>query len=646
MPRDERWFDELAALIELERQEARARLEADRQSLPLSELEARGIVVLDLEAVEEDVGLGGRFLVTFERGDRRVLSARLSPGELVELRPRKADWEPSAPSGIVSRATATRVEIAFDRTPPQFVREGRLRLDRVPNEVTFDRARTGVMRMKAQEKGRGRRTREVILGREHARFDEGRTKPEVLEGARLNPEQREAALRALNAEDVFLVHGPPGTGKSTVLAEVAVQAVARGDRLLCTAMSNAAVDHLLDLCLKRGLRAVRVGHPARVSERLQAHTLDLLVEAHPDRQLSRELFDEAHALLGYARRQRTQGRSRERFQNARASKAEAGQLFDEARKLERKAVDEVLGRADVICATLTMLESSLLAPDEFDLALLDEATQAIEPLALLAFLKAPKVVLAGDHRQLPPTVLSRAAQEKGLGRSLFERLLEEHGDGVKKMLREQYRMHEEIMSFPSAQMYGGELRAHPSVAGRTLADLLTAPLEAPPLLYVDTAGKGFDEGRAEGEESLSNEGEADLLVTRALALLERGLPPRELALITPYRAQAALLRERLTTAAAASGAAPENTADVEVDTVDAFQGREKEAVLVSLVRSNATGQVGFLADTRRMNVALTRAKRHLFVVGDSATLSAHPFYAAFVEHAQQTGAYRSAWEWE
>lgn len=637
MSRDERWFDDLAALIELERQEARARLEADRQALPLTELEARGVVVLDLEAVEEDVGLGGRWLLTFERGDRRALSTRLSPGELVELRPRKAaEWEPNAPTGVVSRASATRVELAFDRTPPQFVREGRLRLDRVPNEVTYDRARAAVRRMKAQDKGPARRTREVVLGREPARFDDGRVKAEALAEARLNPEQGEAALKALCAEDVFLVHGPPGTGKSTVLAEVAVQAVARGERLLCTAMSNAAVDHLLDLCLGRGLRAVRVGHPARVSERLQAHTLDLLVEAHPDRQLSRELFDEAHALLGYARRQRTQGRSRERFQNARTSKAEAAKLFDDARRLERQAVDSVLGRADVVCATLTMLEGSLLAQEDFDLALLDEATQAIEPLALLAFLKAPKVVLAGDHLQLPPTVLSRAAQERGLGRSLFERLLEEHGDGVKRMLREQYRMHAEIMAFPSAQMYGGALRAHPSVASRELDALLNAPLEAPALLYVDTAGKGFDEARAEGEESLFNEGEADLLVTRARALLEKGLPPRELALITPYRAQAARLRERLH---------PETESGVEVDTIDAFQGREKEAVLVSLVRSNPEGQVGFLADTRRMNVALTRAKRHLFVVGDSATLSAHPFYARFVEHAQQSGAYRSAWEW-
>jgi ATP-dependent RNA/DNA helicase IGHMBP2 len=629
MSRDEGWFDELGALLLLEREEARARLEEDRRTLSLAELEARGHVVLDLEACEEDVGLGGRWLVTFARFDRQPLPVRLSPGDLVELRPRKAEVD-APPRGVVSRATGSRVEVAFDRAPPEFVREGRLRLDRIPNDVTFERARAGLARLRGMDRGRGRRTREVLLGREPPRFD-APADPEPLRP--LNPEQREAVALALCAQDFFLVHGPPGTGKSTVLSEVAARAVADGARLVCTAMSNAAVDNLLELCLGRGLKAVRIGHPARVSERLQAHTLDVMVEAHPDRQLSRELFEEGHALLGYARRQRTHGRSRERFANARASRADAGKLFDDARRLERKAVRDVLDGAQVICATLTMLEGSLLAQDAFDLALVDEATQAVEPLALLAFHKAPKVVMAGDHRQLPPTVLSRAAAERGLGRSLFERLLDEHGPGVKRMLREQYRMHASIMAFPSRELYEGALRAHPSVAGWTLDALLQAPLEAPPLVFLDTAGKGFEEARAEGEQSLHNPGEGELVLQRARALLQAGLPPRELAIITPYRSQAAWMRERL--------ADPE----VEVDTVDSFQGREKDAVLVSLVRSNAGGEVGFLADLRRMNVALTRARRHLFVVGDSATLCAHPFYARFVEHAQATLAYRSAWEW-
>jgi ATP-dependent RNA/DNA helicase IGHMBP2 len=193
-----------------------------------------------------------------------------------------------------------------------------------------------------------------------------------------------------------------------------------------------------------------------------------------------------------------------------------------------------------------------------------------------------------------------------------------------------------LMRFPSEEMYGGALRAHPAAAGRVLADVLsdTAGLDAPPFLFLDTAGKGFDEARGEGTESLRNEGEAGLVVARARELLGRGLKPLELAVITPYRAQARAIREQLA-----------DMPDVEVDTVDAFQGREKDAVLLSLVRSNAEQSLGFLEDLRRINVAITRARRHLFVVGDSATLTGHAFYGRLVEAAQKTGAYRSAWEW-
>ncbi len=635
MARDVSFFDKLGALLAQEREAEKARLAALAESLSLQEREEHGLSVLDLESIEEEVGLGGRFLLTLARADRRPLPTRLHNGDLVAVLPRRSEVKEPA-RALISRATSTRIQLAFDRSPPPYVHEGLLRLDVVPNDVTYDRLRAGLQRIKAMDKGVERRKREVVLGNEPPRFD----KPREFEPTRpLNPEQQDATARALAAEDFFLVHGPPGTGKSTVLAEVAAQAVAGGQRLLCTAASNAAVDHLLDLCLEKGLRAIRVGHPARVAARLQEHTLDIVVEDHPDRVVSRDLFEEAYSLLGYARRQRTQGRSRERFANARASSTEAKSMLDEARALEKKAVRAVLARADVVCVTLASLGSGVLANEEFDLALLDEATQATEPLALLGFLRAPKVILAGDPQQLPPTVLSQEAAKAGLGVSLFERLLKDHGEGVKRMLREQYRMNASIMDFPSREMYGGELRAHPSVAKRTLAEVLTpgseTEVDAPPVLFLDTAGKGFDEEVEPTTRSLFNAGEAGLIEARVKALLALGLSPRELAVITPYSAQAHRLRERVEAL----------HHDVEVDTVDAFQGREKDAILVSLTRSNGEGQLGFLTDLRRMNVALTRARRHLFVVGDSATLSGHPFYARVIEGTQATGAYRSAWEW-
>src|SRR5919198_5631131 len=213
MPRDESWFEHLAGCLEFERRAQRERLEADRGSLTLTELEARGHLLLDLEAVEEEVGLGGRILVTLERSDRRALPARFSPGDLVELRPRKAEVERPA-TGVVARATVNRVHVALERPPPDYVRQGRLRVDRIPNDVTFQRAREGLRRISALDRGRNRHTREVLLGREPPRYE--RPRPLSPSWA-LNPEQAEAAARPLASEDFFLVHGPPGTGKSPLL---------------------------------------------------------------------------------------------------------------------------------------------------------------------------------------------------------------------------------------------------------------------------------------------------------------------------------------------------------------------------------------------------------------------------------------------
>jgi superfamily I DNA and/or RNA helicase len=233
-------------------------------------------------------------------------------------------------------------------------------------------------------------------------------------------------------------------------------------------------------------------------------------------------------------------------------------------------------------------------------------------------------VLAGDHKQLPPTVLSPEAAKAGLSATLFERAIERTPEAG-TLLTVQYRMHEKIMAFPSKQLYEGRLVAHESNRERTIAGL-------EPLVFWDTSGMGHDEEFAEGSPSARNPGEAGLVATRVRSLLEVGIAPGDIAVIAPYEAQVRLLRDQI-----------ENTA-IEVDTVDGFQGREKEAVLVSLVRSNAEGTVGFLADVRRMNVALTRARARLEVIGDGATVSNHPFYAAFLEAAQASDAWRSGFE--
>jgi len=359
---------------------------------------------------------------------------------------------------------------------------------------------------------------------------------------------------------------------------------------------------------------------------LVAHTLEAQASAHESARIAAGLVREALALRRDARKRRER-RGPGRYSDARDAEKRARALLSEARQLEDRAESEVLSRAPVVVATLTGLDAPVLAGRRFPLAVVDEATQAIEPAAYLALLRAERAVLAGDHLQLPPTVLSAQAAQGGLGISLFERLAQAHGEAIMVTLAEQHRMNEKIMAYPSQALYGGRLRAHPDVAHHALDDQ--------PLLFVDTSGRGFEEETPDGSESKQNAGEAELCAAEVERILALGVAPADVAVIAPYDAQVQRLRQLL---------AERVDQGMEVDTVDGFQGREKEAVVVSLTRSNEQGEVGFLADVRRMNVAVTRARKKLVVVGDGATVARHPFYEGYIRHAQETGAWVSAWE--
>jgi predicted DNA helicase len=318
-----------------------------------------------------------------------------------------------------------------------------------------------------------------------------------------------------------------------------------------------------------------------------------------------------------------------------AQRQEARQMLDDARRIENQVVQRILDAADVLFVTLTGIESDLLGQRRFDLVVIDEACQTTEPACWIPLLRGQRVVLAGDHCQLPPTVLSCEAIRDGFAVSLMERLMELDADRISRQLNVQYRMHQDIMEFSSVEFYGGSLIADSSVAGHLLGDLpaiTEAEITVQSLTFIDTAGAGYDEQREEPGRSHFNPPEANLVGTKARQLLETGVAPSQIAIITPYAAQVRYLREQL------------GNAGLEIDTVDGFQGREKEAVIISLVRSNASGEIGFLGDTRRMNVALTRARRSLIVIGDSATIGSAPFYHRLLEYVEQRGSYRTVWE--
>jgi DNA polymerase III delta prime subunit len=625
---DEDHFARLLRLLEMEADaeadQARRRL----QKLTPYEAEQAGASLIDLVLVDETVGLGGRCLVTLRKPDPKLPLpwTRLNVGSPVHLLPLEEGDRGSR--GVVSRRTDRTIEIALAQPPD--VQAERWRVDRSSNEVAQQRQRAALHRAAAARGERLAVLRDVLLGEQKPGF---RNVPDIepLEAVH-NESQREAVQWSLSAEDVAIIHGPPGTGKTTTVVELIRQAVRRDQKVLACAPSNLAVDNMLERLLAADESAVRLGHPARVLPQLRDHTLDLMVEDQQDMRLARKLAKDAFALLDRA----------DRFTRAkpepgarRQQRVEARAMLDDARRLEAQVVQELLDRADVLCATLTGLGSEVLGQRMFDLVVVDEACQSTEPATWIALQRGHRVVLAGDHCQLPPTVISRTAADEGFDVSLLERIMQMTGGSVARQLTTQYRMNEKIMAFSSAEFYDGSLEADQSVREHVLAELDHVELNeftCEPLMFIDTAGAGFDEEDEPDGESRWNRGEAGVIQLQINRLLEAGLRPQQLAVISPYAAQVRFLRQEIA------------TPELEIDTVDGFQGREKEVVLISLVRSNSAGEIGFLNDTRRMNVALTRARRRLVVVGDSATIAQHPFYRRLIEYMEGHGAYRSVWE--
>lgn len=623
-------LDRWKSLLDLEEAEARERDKLQREEKSPRQLEADGVLARNLTKLDETPALMGRMKWTLGEDPSRhghLAGFDVRPGSVVAL---LTVDEPVR--GVVVRADRMRITVVFD-DPPETPEK--IDLITVSDTVTLGRLRSGLDRARRSEK-RQKQLIEILLGVNAPKAPPATDFDPI--DVSLNEDQREAARLALAAEDVALIHGPFGTGKTTVLVEVARQAASRGERVLLLAASNAAVDHLALSILERepDLDLVRVGHPARAHPLLEAHTLAAKLEDHAKRRVAKDVLAAAVEKLREANRRssRGAGAGRER----REARNEARALFSEARALERDAAKAVLERARVIAGTLTGYEGELSAEDRFDLALIDEASQAPTPAVLLGSLHTNRVVLAGDHRQLPPTVLSPEAAQRGLGATVFEALIERQPN-VGHMLTVQHRMHEDLMRFSSERFYDGRLVAHPQVRCRVLADLGVASSALfsaeNPLDVIDTAGAGLEEREDAESSSKENPGQAALTARFVRALIRNGLTPEKIGVITPYAAQVGALHEQLS---------EWTPLGVEIDTVDGFQGREKEAIVFDAVRSNAGGDLGFLVDYRRLNVALTRARRKLMIIADSATLSSDRVWAALFDAAARLGAHRSCFE--
>ncbi len=638
--KDKDYFLYLKELVLLEEREENEQIREEFTRLSPKEREARGKALLDLRLSQKHFSPAGHFLATFVRRNKEELPLfSLEVGDIVTLFPdggetvsfkKGSDYT----SGTVYEKSASDITVAFNEVLPEWTDEVSVfHLHRSLNRVTYKRMLEALDAVFETRHTRLEVFRDISLGERLPKKSDREVHKIRFFDDTLNEFQQKAVLSCLEAEDIALIHGPPGTGKTTALIELIRQAILRKESVFVTAPSNTACDNLLERLVGCGVNALRLGHPARITTTLRDHTLDFKLALHPvGRQISR-----AQAELDrlYKRKDRARERRDPGYEARQELQAEISFLKQEIRQMRKEVFDRVMKDAEAIVGTPGSVMDRSIREKNFDLVILDEATQATEPIAWIPMTKASRVVMAGDHFQLPPTVRSKEAEEKGLGITLFERYYEILGAEFKTLLERQYRMNQTIMGFSSRIFYKNLLIADESVKDQRLSGLKNVQKTEEtiePLIFIDTAGKGFEERLELGSESRYNAEEAGLVLSELQKMLTLGVPASEIAVISPYSAQVRLLTSR----------SPDPA--VEIDSVDGFQGREKELVIVSLVRSNFEGEMGFLTDTRRMNVAMTRARRKLIVIGDSRTLSSIKFYRDFMKYAEEVKGYRSAWE--
>lgn len=625
-------------LIKLERQ---ADLEYYRQKVLLRSLQQRtkeGTTWYPVRLKRHYIGTGERLIVEIERTTHLDQPHAFQSGKSISLFSNAAcKPEKDHVNGVINYVRDNTMVITLNADElPDWIEDSLLGVDVMFDEMSYREMEFALKEVMKAQDNRVAELREILLGEKKSLSDNSPYSDLV--NVKLNETQIAALKKILGAYDVGFIHGPPGTGKTTTIVQAIVYVVAKEKQVLVCAPSNAAVDLLADKLSEQGLSVLRLGHPARVTEQSLSKTLDARIADHPSyrelRTLRKKMEQLKNLALKYKRNYGYQERQQRKLlmQESKALKADADML-------EFYIVNDLLQNTQVICCTLVGSSHPVLRGKKFKTAFIDEAAQALEPASWIPILRTERIIFAGDHQQLPPTIKSIEAARLGLAVTLFEKGIERHRD-MAAMLKVQYRMHQDIMKFSSGYFYNDQLIAHDSVSsGQLTADEL-------PVEFIDTAGCGYNE--AQDAETLSrfNEEEATLLMSQVAALVDRiGITTWldrhfSLGIITPYRAQVDYLNKIV------------NSSDIleplrglmTINTVDAFQGQERDVIAISFVRSNDKSEVGFLGDIRRTNVAMTRARKKLIMVGDSATLGSHPFYNELLEYVQHRGFYKSAFE--
>ena len=529
------------------------------------------------------------------------------------------------------------------------------RIDLFVNDITFKRMKKA---LESMENGQCEieNCEDLLIGKKEPKVIEVDEKSEIL-----NESQNKALSKSINSE-VFLIHGPPGTGKTTTLAEVIKKHI--GKKLLVSADSNVAVDNLLEKL--RDYNVVRIGHPAKMDSKLMKYSLDVRIrrdKRYKEIEKIIKKIDDLKYLQDKKYKKPTPGRRRglsdeEILKYAKEGRGARGvmkewmremaewlkiqkninKLYDEKNKKTEEIMNDILENAEIIFATNSACGGEFLEERKFDVVFIDEAAQAMEPSTLIPFIKGKQIIFAGDHKQLPPTILSN---DEGLKISMFERFSALYPNAV-HTLEIQYRMNEKINNFPSCEFYECKVKTYEKIKNITIKDLNIGLSELyganEPVVFIDTCGK-FMEKNKKDSPSKYNPKEAEFVVTLVEELLNNGAKDEHIGVITPYKDHEEFIKKILNQKNP-SQLHNFTTSQLEIKSVDGFQGREKEIIILSLVRANEKEEIGFLSDIRRLNVAITRAKRKLVIIGDARTLSVNKTYKNLIEYVKENGVFK------
>ena len=643
--------------MQLEQKEDQAQFKLKNASASIKERRRRGLTWYPVTITQEDIGFGGKVVLELERPAHRQDLHLFQVGKnacVFSSAPGYSGPDRPVLSGVVTSVRRNKLLFATTKESlPDWVLDGSaLGIDLTFDEVSYREMHQALGDVMGAHGNRLAELRDVLLGARQASFREQKA-DDLFYPSALNDSQLAAVRHVIAAQDVAIIHGPPGTGKTTTLVQAILETIRRERRVLVCAPSNTAVDLLTEKLAERGVNVIRMGNPSRVSDLLLKHTLDAGVMAHAS-------YAKMHAMRQTAEQHRETASERvrnfgfEERQQRQWLREEARTLRQAADDLERFMTEDVLESVQVITCTLVGASNRHIRHLSFETVFIDEAAQALEPGCWIPIAKGQRIVLAGDHHQLPPTVKSEKAAREGLRETLFEKCIQRQPQ-MALMLTVQYRMHAHIMGFSSEKFYGGQLVPHPSVRHADLAAYdprfnsprFDDPRFAPdlPVEFIDTAGCGYQEVAIPESRSTANPEEAHLLLERLAQLLALGEPtehdqrPLTIGVIAPYRAQINYLKDAIEDSEVLNGLLLQRR--LSVGTVDSFQGQERDIIAITLTRSNPQGEIGFLSDIRRMNVGMTRARRKLLLVGDSSTLCRHPFFGELLAYVKGVGGYRA-----